>query len=132
MKRFLLLKTNQTWDLVDLCIDKKAIGTKWVYKFKRKVDGSIDHLKACLVAKGYAQQKGIDFEETFSPTSMMTTIRLVLAMAANFGWKVHQLDIKLAFLNGELQEKVYVTQPAGFVKPSQDHQVCCLTGLCMV
>ena len=83
-------------------------------------------MKSCLVAKGYAKQEDIDFEETFAPTYQMITIRLVTRMAAHFGLKVYQLDIKTTFLNGELQEEVYVTQPASFVKPSQDHQVCCL------
>jgi len=115
---------NHTWDLVDLPAGKKAIGTKWVYKVKRKPNGTIDRYKARLVAKGYAQKKGIDYEETFAPTSRMTTIRVVVAMAAHYGWFVHQLDIKTAFLNGDLQEEVYVIQPLGFVLTGQEHMVC--------
>ncbi|MDM1057574.1 hypothetical protein HX004_17660 [Myroides sp. 1354] len=80
---------NDTWDLAEMPYGKKAIGTKWVYKLKRKVDGSIDRYKARLVAKGYAQQKGIDFDETFAPTSRMTTIRCIIALAAHHGWIVH-------------------------------------------
>ena len=80
---------NGTWSLCDLPSSKKAIGTKWVYKLKRKTDGSIDRYKARLVAKGYAQEKGIDFDETFAPTCRMTTIRSMCALAAHHGWNVH-------------------------------------------
>ena len=107
---------NGTWSLCDLPLDKKAIDTKWVYKLKCKLDGSVDHYKARLVAKGYAQQKGIDFDKTFAPTCSMTTIRSIYALAAHHGWNVHQFDIKTAFLNGDLHEEMYVTQPHGFVQ----------------
>lgn len=85
---------NDTWYLTELPYGKKAIRTKWVYKLKQKADGLVDHVKARLVAKGYAQQKGIDFEETFAPTSRMTTIRCMIALATYHAWQVHQLDIK--------------------------------------
>ena len=117
---------NDTWLLVDLPVGKKAIGTKWVYKLKRKLDGSVDRYKARLVAKGYAQEKGIDFEETFAPTCRMTTIRSICALAAYNGWNVHQLDIKIAFLNGDLHEEVYVMQPRGFVQNGEENKVCTL------
>ena len=107
---------NGTWSLCDLPVGKKAIGCKWVFKLKRKPDGSVDRYKARLVAKGYAQEKGIDFDETFAPTCRMTTIRSICALAAHNGWNVHQLDIKTAFLNGDLHEEVYVVQPRGFVQ----------------
>ena len=90
---------------------KNVIGTKWVYKINRKSDGSIDRYKARLVAKGYAKQYSIDYEEIFASTSRMTTIRTVVALVAQRGWKVHQLDIKTTFLDGDLQEEVYVKQP---------------------
>ena len=94
---------------------KKAIGTKWVNKLKCKLDGSVERYKARLVAKGYAQEKGIDFEETFAPTCHMTIVRSICSFAAHYGWNIHQLDIKIAFLNGDLHEEVYVLQPCGFV-----------------
>ena len=115
---------NGTWYLADLPPGKKAIGTKWIYKLKRKPDGSIDRYKARLVAKGYAQEKGIDFDETFAPTCRMTTICSICALAANNGWNVHQLDIKTAFLNGDLHEEVYVSQPRGFIQKGQEKKVC--------
>ncbi|RYA73307.1 hypothetical protein DD595_25120, partial [Enterobacter cloacae complex sp. 4DZ3-17B2] len=103
---------------------KKAIGTKWVYKLKRKPDGEIDRHKTRLVAKGYAHQKGIDYEETFAPTCYMTTMCFLCALAAHFGWDVHQSDIVTAFLNGDIFEEVYVTQPRGFVIKGQEDKVC--------
>ncbi|MCO5550786.1 hypothetical protein L7F22_004277 [Adiantum nelumboides] len=113
---------NRTWDLVDLPTGKKPIGTKWVFKVKRKQDGTVDRYKARLVAKGYAQQKGIDCDETFAPTSCASTVRSLVAIAAHHNWKVHQLDIKIAFLNGDLQEEVYVSQPSGFVVKGQEQK----------
>jgi transposase InsO family protein len=115
---------NGTWSLCDLPPGKKAIGTKWVYKLKRKPDGTVDRYKARLVAKGYAQERGIDFDETFAPTCRMTTVRSICALAAHHGWNVHQLDIKTAFLNGDLHEEVYVFQPRGFVQKGHENQVC--------
>ena len=115
---------NHTWDLVDLPEGKKPIGTKWVFKVKRKYDGQIDRYKARLVVKGYAQQKGIDYDETFAPTSRASTVRSLVAVAAYHGWKVHQMDIKTAFLNGDLQEEVYVDQPSGFIQQGQEKKVC--------
>jgi len=115
---------NHTWDLVDRPTKRKVIGTKWVYKAKYKSDGSLEKYKARLVAKGFAQVEGFDFEETFAPTTRMTTIRMVLAMAAEKGWPVYQMDVKSAFLNGNLEEEVYVEQPSGFVIPGSKRKVC--------
>ncbi|MCO5584428.1 hypothetical protein L7F22_038355 [Adiantum nelumboides] len=95
-----------------------------MYGKGRKPDGEIDRYKARLVAKGYAQQKDIDYEETFAPTCRMTTVRFLCALAAHFGWDVHQSDIVTAFLNGDIFEEVYVTQPRGFVKKGQENKVC--------
>ena len=118
------IEQNNTWDVVDLPTGKKAIGTKWVFKLKQKANGTIDRYKAQLVAKGYAQQKGIDYEETFAPTSRMTIVRSMISMATCFRWHMHQLDRMTAFLNGDLQEEVYVRQRLGFVMPWQERKVC--------
>ncbi|KAG7578131.1 Zinc finger CCHC-type [Arabidopsis thaliana x Arabidopsis arenosa] len=115
------ISKNKTWSLEKLPNGVKPIGLKWVFKIKRNSDGSINKYKARLVAKGYVQRHGIDFDEVFAPVARIETIRFILALAASNGWEVHHLDVKTAFLHGELQEEVYVTQPEGFVvKGSED------------
>ena len=113
------IEKNGTWELCDFPVGKRAIGTKWVYKIKHRADGCIERHKARLVAKGYAQREGIDYEETFAPTSRMTTICTVVALAAHKGWHVHQLEIKTAFLNGDLKEEVYVSQLLALLRKVQ-------------
>ena len=118
------MKVNQVWELVDLPIGRRAIGNKWVLKIKHKVDGSIERFKARLVAKGFTQQEGIDYEETFSHVVRFTSIRLILALVACLDLELHQMDVKTAFLNGELDEEIYMDQPTGFVKEGNKHKVC--------
>lgn len=115
---------NGTWKLCDSPQGKNAIGTKWAFTIKRTSDGSIDCFKARLAAKGYAQQYGIDYEETFAPIACMMTIHTIDALATHCSWKVHQLDVKITFLNGDLQEEVYVKQPLGYTIKGQEHKVC--------
>eukprot|EP01018_Ginkgo_biloba_P024020 Gb_18985 [translate_table: standard] len=118
-----LLK-NQTWQLVDLPQGKQGINSKWVYKTKFNADGTIDKHKARLVAKSFAQIEGIDYEEIFAPTAKMITIRILLSVAAQFGWKIHQMDVKTTFLNGDLEEEVYMQQPPSFVESGKEDRVC--------
>lgn len=99
-------------------------GCKWIYKNKYRSDGSLDKHKVRLVAKGYAQKEGIDYDETFAPTAKWATIHSLLAMSAQHGWKVHQMDVKTTFLNGDLKENVYMTQPKGFAVKGMEHKVC--------
>ena len=114
------IEKNEVWKLVDLPVGAKPIGLRWIFKIKRNSDGSINKYKARLVAKGYVQQQGIDFDEVFAPVARLETIRLLIGVAATNGWQVHHLDVKTAFLHGELKEIVYVTQPEGFeVKGSE-------------
>jgi hypothetical protein len=96
------LDANATWELVALPKDKKAIGCKWVYKVKLNADGSVSRYKAKLVAKGYAQTYGINYEETYSPIAKMTIVKTIIVMAAAKGWSLHQMDVKNAFLHGDL------------------------------
>jgi len=103
------IEENKTWQLVSLPKGQKAIGLKWVYKVKRDPEENIVKHKARFVAKGYAQKFGVDYEEVFAPVARLETVRLMLALAANWKWEVHHMDVKSAFLNSVLQEEVYVT-----------------------
>lgn len=110
------LQKNHTWTLCDLPSDRKAITCKWVFKLKRKANGDVDKYKARLVARGFSQEKGFDYGETYSPTARITTFRVLLAIANHFDYHIHQMDVKCAFLNGDLKEDIYMVQPDGFAK----------------
>ena len=115
---------NQVWALVDLPDGMRPIGCKWIFKKKRDMDGNVHIYKARLVAKGYRQIHGIDYDETFSPVAMIKSIRIMLAIAAYHDYEIWQMDVKTAFLNGNLVEDVYMTQPDGFADPVHTHKVC--------
>jgi hypothetical protein len=110
--------------LVDLPSGRRFIGNKWVLKIKRKADGLIERYKARLVAKGYTQEEGIDYEDTFSPVVRIASVRLILAIVAHMDLELYQIDIRIAFLNGELNEEIYMDQPLGFKTKGQERKVC--------
>jgi histone deacetylase 1/2 len=95
-----------------------------VYQIKRHVDGSIERYKACLVARGFTQQEGFDYSETLSPDIKQATVRLVFSIAVSRNWKIHQLDIHNAFLNGVFIEEVYIKQPSGFIDSTFPSYMC--------
>ncbi|WVZ75632.1 hypothetical protein U9M48_023669 [Paspalum notatum var. saurae] len=105
---------NHVWDLVEPPPNCRPIGTKWVFKNKQGEDGMVVRNKARLVAQGFCQMEGIDYEETFAPVACLEAIRILLAFAASKGIKLQQMDVKSAFLNGFIEEEVYVRQPPGF------------------
>nr|KYP50410.1 Retrovirus-related Pol polyprotein from transposon TNT 1-94 [Cajanus cajan] len=117
------LLNNGTWTLVSLPPNKTAIGCKWVFRIKENSDGTVNKYKARLVAKGFHQQFGSDYNETFSPVVKPVTIRLILTLALTHHWSIQQLDVNNAFLNGNLQEEVYMSQPPGF--ESSDKTLVC-------
>ena len=117
------IEDNGTWELVDPPVGCRPIGLKWVYKVKRDERGAIVKYKAWLVVRGFVQREGIDFEEVFAPVARMESVRLLLAMAAAKDWRVHHLDVKSTFLNGELVETVFVKQAPGFVVKDAEHKV---------
>ncbi|BBH09860.1 multidrug resistance-associated protein 9 [Prunus dulcis] len=118
-----MIEKNNTWELVARPFDKPIIGVKWIYKTKLNLDGSVQKNKARLVAKGYSQKPGIDFNETFAPVARLDTVRALVALAAQKNWKLFQLDVKSAFLNGVLSEEVYVDQPLGFMIQGSEDKV---------
>ena len=118
------LRAQGTWLLVPPPENRAIVGSKWVYKVKKNPDGSISRYKARLVAQGFSQEHGIDYLDTFSPVVRHTTVRIILALAAMNHWTLRQLDIKNAFLHGDLQEEVYMKQPQGFIDPSYPSHVC--------
>ncbi|XP_026459770.1 uncharacterized protein LOC113360478 [Papaver somniferum] len=106
-----VINDNDTWEKVARPSDKEVIGVKWIYKVKYNADETVQRYKERLVAKGYLQQPGIDYKETFAPVARLDTIRSVISMDSQKGWLLYQLDDKSVFLNGELHEDVYVEQP---------------------
>ena len=115
---------NQVWTLVNPPEGVKPIGCKWVFKKKIDVDGNVQTYKARLVAKGFKQIHGIDYDETFSPVAMVKSIRILLAIAAYNDYEIWQMDVKTTFLNGSLEEDVYMTQTEGFVIPNEARRIC--------
>ena len=100
------------------------VSSRWIFKIKHVVDGSIEKYKAKFVARGFSQKEGIDYEETFTPVARYTSIRTIIALAAKMKWKLHQMDVKTAFLNGVIEEEVYIEQPQGFEVEDKKSHVC--------
>jgi Reverse transcriptase (RNA-dependent DNA polymerase) len=108
------LAKNKTWQLVLLSPSKKAVWCKWVFTVKQNPEGRVERYKARLVAKEYSQIYGIDYDKIFTPVTKMSIVMTLISLAANEGWKLHQLDVKNVFLHGDLLEEVYIEIPLGF------------------
>ena len=118
------MNQNQVWDLVELPEGYKKVGCKWVFKTKRDSKDNIERHKARLIAKGFTQKSGIDYKETFSPVSRKDSLRIIMALVAHYDLELHQMDVKTAFLNGDLEEDVYMNQPECFLVKGKEHMVC--------
>nr|GFB46109.1 retrovirus-related Pol polyprotein from transposon TNT 1-94 [Tanacetum cinerariifolium] len=115
---------NKVWKLVDLPPSAKVVKSKWIYKKKTNMDGVVYNYKARLVAKGFTQTYGVDYEETFSPVADIRAIRILIAITAYYDYEIWKMDIKTSFLNGLLDEEIYMEQPEGFVDPDHTKKVC--------
>ena len=124
MEEMQALEKNGTWEIVELPRDKRIVGCKWVFTMKYQANGSIDRYKARLVAKGFTQTYRIDYQETFAHVAKVNSIRVILSLTANLSWSMHQLDMKNAFLNGELEGEVFMDPPLGFESMLGARKVC--------
>ena len=122
---------NHTWELVDLPPGNKPLGYKWIFKRKLKDDGTIDKYKARLVVKGFRQKESLDYFDTYSPVTRITSIRLLIALAAMYDLQIHQMDVKTAFLNGELRKKFIWNNLKGLLSPDKKIKSVNLLSLCM-
>ena len=115
---------NDVWKIVPRSEGKSVVNSKWVYKIKHAVDGSIDKYKARFVARGFSQQEGEDYDETFTPIARYTYIRDIISLASSMSWNSHQMDVKTIFLNGVIEEEVCIEQPQGFKVHPREIHVC--------
>ena len=118
------LMDNKTWVLTNLPLGRQLVGCRWLFKVNYNADGSMARHKARLVAKGYSQMEDIDYNETFAPVAKLTSIRMLFAIAAAMDYEIHQMDVKTAFLNGDLEEEIYMDQLEGFKVKGKENMVC--------
>ena len=117
---------NEVWEVVPRPEGKSLVTSRWIYKVKYATDDSIEKRKARFVAKGFSQVEGIDYDEMFAPVARYTSIRIIMAIVAEMGWRIHQMDVKTAFLNDILEEEVYIERAQGFELYGRDSHVCFL------
>ena len=113
MDKYHSIMKNDVWEIVPRPEGKPMVTSRWLYKVKHATDGSVEKCKAQFVARGFAQVEGVDYDETFASVARYSLIRVVISIVAVMGWKIHKMDVKIAFLNGNLQEEVYFEQPQG-------------------
>jgi hypothetical protein len=117
---------NDVWDVVPRPVGKSVVTSRWLYKTKIAADGSVEKHKARFVARGFSQIEGVDYDETFAPVGRYTSIRTIITITTEMGWCIHQMDVKTAFLNGFIEEEVYIEQPQGFEVSDRETHVCLL------
>ena len=113
-KEYQSIMTNDVWDIVPKPEGKSIVSSKWIYKIKHAANGSIEKYKEIFVARIFSQKEGIDYEETFAPVAWYTSIRSIMELASMMKWDLHKMYVKTAFLNGVIEEEVYIEQPKGF------------------
>ncbi len=118
------LLSHDTYNLVEAPPNSNGIGSLFVFRVKRNAEGEVTQYKERLVAQGYTQLPGLDFNEAFAPVAKLSSFRSMIALAARYGWKARQLDVKSAYVNGELEETIYMKQPPGSARPGVEHLVC--------
>jgi hypothetical protein len=124
VEEYASIMKNDIWEVVPRPEGKSMIGSKWIYKIKHVVDGNVEKFKAMFAAKGFSQKEGVDYNETFAPIARYTLIKAMISIAAKMGWKIHQMDVKMTFLNGIIEEEVYIEQSEGFKVQGRDSHVC--------
>ena len=124
IKEYQSIMNNIVWEIVPTSQGRSVVTSKWIYKIKHDADGSIEKHKEIFVALGFSQKEGIDYDDTFEFVERHTSIRSILALAAIMKWKIHQMDAKTKFLNGVVEEEVYVEQPLGFETHNRKTHVC--------
>jgi hypothetical protein len=115
---------NSAWEMVPRPVDKLVVGSRWIYKVKKVDDGSVEKYKARFVARGLSQIEGIDYDETFALVTRYSSIRSILSLSSQMGWRIHQMDVKTTFLNKIIEEEVYIEQPEGFETFDRESHVC--------
>jgi hypothetical protein len=115
---------NDVWDTIMRPKGKSIVNSKWIYKIKHATDGTVEKYKKIFMDRGFSQVEGIDYEEIFSHVSRYTSIHTIISLAAFMGWRLHEMDVKETFLNGEIEEEVYIEQPNGFVIHEKESYVC--------
>jgi hypothetical protein len=124
LEEYMYILKNNVWNIVSRPKDKSMVSSKWIYKIKNVADGSVEKFKARFLARGFTQKEEIDYEDAFSLVARYTSIRTIIALASVLGWKLHQMDIKTKFLNGKIEQEVFVEQPYGFVLHNKGTHVC--------
>jgi hypothetical protein len=124
VEEYTSIMRNDVWDIVSRLEGKSVVSSRWLYKIKHVADGSIEKFKVRFVVRGFSQKEGVDYEETFSPVTRYASIRVVISISLVMRWRIHQMDVKTTFLNGIIEEEVYIEKPQGFEVHGRESHVC--------